>query len=117
MLISILFSLQLSVVEQRFDEILSEFEITEDEDREVQKLEDRMRFLQNDLMIRYFGEDHLPFNSLLAIDQAIGYEDLSLTERLNVLKAMVKLTVYSDYEDVLPLSQSREHGFLLLLSQ
>ena len=106
MLISILFFLQLSMVEQRFDEILSEFKITEDKDRGVQKLEDRMRFLQNELMIQYFGEDQLPFKSLLAIDQAIGYEDLSLTERLNVLKAMVQLTVDSDYDNVLPLSQS-----------
>ena len=106
MLISILFSLQLSVVEQRFDDMLSEFQITEDKDKGVQKLEDRMRFLQNELMIQYFGEDQLPFKSLLAIDQAIGYEDLSLTEKLNVLKAMVQLTVDSDYDNVLPLSQS-----------
>ncbi|KAM9857654.1 uncharacterized protein ACBR49_001264 [Aulostomus maculatus] len=108
---------ELSVVEQKFADILMEFKITEDKVRTVGKLEDRMKMLQNELMTKYFGVDSLTFSSLLAIERAFGYENLTLTERLNVVRAMLQLLQdgVSGSEDYLSASKTKEHIFLLSL--
>ncbi|XP_076119120.1 uncharacterized protein LOC143100067 isoform X1 [Alosa pseudoharengus] len=109
------------LVGQMFDVLLSEFDVIESEDVKVQNLEKRMKVLQNELMIQYFGGDHLPYSSLLALDQTIGSEDLTLIEQLNVVKAMLQLTVDSDDDDdddddgFSQLSLGRECDFLLSL--
>ncbi|CAM9319998.1 unnamed protein product [Lampetra planeri] len=51
------------------------------------ELEERMTSLQNEMMIQYFGG----FSSLLAIEQAVGRDYLSLTDRLHMLVAMMQL--------------------------
>ncbi|XP_051793848.1 uncharacterized protein LOC127530632 [Acanthochromis polyacanthus] len=101
-------------VAEKFEELLDKYQIKEAESEESD-LEDRMKTLQNELTQKYFQEHQIPVWSLLALDQATGYIDLSLTERLSVLEAVVKVTLegHNDFEDV----QDKKLEFLLSLQE
>ncbi|XP_061578314.1 uncharacterized protein LOC133444499 isoform X1 [Cololabis saira] len=86
---------ELGDVQGQFEELLSMYEITENENS-TSKLEDRMKTLQNELTLTYLGDHKNPVGSLWTLDQATGYVDLSLTERFSVLEAVVKLNVERD---------------------
>ncbi|PWA24672.1 hypothetical protein CCH79_00016163 [Gambusia affinis] len=79
-------------VQQQFEELLSSYQIKEKEKSKM-NLEDRMKYLQNVLMLNYLEQHNIPIWSQWALDQATGYVDLSLTERFSVLEAVVKVTL------------------------
>ncbi|XP_023136771.2 uncharacterized protein LOC111575722 isoform X2 [Amphiprion ocellaris] len=101
-------------VAEKFEELLDKYQITEAENEESD-LEDRIKTLQNELTQKYFQEHQIPVWSLLALDQATGYIDLSLTERLSILEAVVKVTMErsDSFEDV----QDKKLDFLLSLQE
>ncbi|KAI4890633.1 hypothetical protein NFI96_016962, partial [Prochilodus magdalenae] len=81
-------------VEEQFRRLLSKYQITEDKVVETYKLEDRIKTLHNELTIRYCRENKLSVWSQFTFDCAVGYEELSLTERLTVLEAVLQLTLH-----------------------
>ncbi|KAM4726523.1 uncharacterized protein FYW61_012323 [Anableps anableps] len=103
-------------VQQRFEELLSSYQIEEKEKSKI-KFEDRMKSLQNVLMLNYLTEHNIPVWSQWALDQATGYVDLSLTERFSVLEAVVKVTLEGDpdFESEPRTGQDKKTKFLLSL--
>ncbi|XP_072231703.1 uncharacterized protein [Leuresthes tenuis] len=103
---------ELGDVEEKFEELLTKYQITENENVKTD-LEDRMKTLQNELILNHFREHKIPIWTQWALDQATGYVELSLTERFGVLEAVVKVTVEgdSDFED----GQDKKIEFLLSL--
>ncbi|KAI4893737.1 hypothetical protein NFI96_026669, partial [Prochilodus magdalenae] len=77
----------------KFRRLLSEYQITEDKVVETYKLEDRIKTLHNELTTRYCREHRLSVWSQFTFDCAVGYDELSLTERLTVLEAVLQLTL------------------------
>ncbi|XP_061589195.1 uncharacterized protein LOC133454486 [Cololabis saira] len=104
---------ELKDVGGKFEELLSKYQISGKGDLNS-NLEDRMKTLQNELTLDYLREHNIPIPSLWAFDQATGYVDLSLTEKFNILEAVVKVTVEGDYED-LTTGQDKKTEFLLNL--
>ncbi|XP_066536390.1 uncharacterized protein [Hoplias malabaricus] len=85
-------------VEDKFKMLLSKYHITEDESMVTYKLENRIKMLQDELAIQYCREHLLPMWSQYTFDHTVGYKDLSLTEKLTVLEAVLQLTLYDDTE-------------------
>ena len=115
MLFVFFFLTKLAEIDVKFEELLSEYEITEN-GNQMNNLEDRMKTLQNELTRKYLDEHDIPVESLWALDQVTGYVDLSLTERFSVLEAVVKVTLDGDpdFED-LTTRQDKKIEFLLTL--
>ncbi|XP_015252433.1 PREDICTED: uncharacterized protein LOC107099019 isoform X1 [Cyprinodon variegatus] len=108
--------MQFGDVQQRFEKLLSSYQITESEKTNI-SLEDRMKSLQNELLSNYLTEHNIPIWSQWALDQATGYVHLSLTERFSVLEAVVKVTLEGilDLEPEPITGQDRKIKFLLCL--
>lgn len=85
-------------IEERFRELLSKYTIEEDETVQRGNIEDRMKTLQNELTIQYCKENRLSIWFQFTLDQAVGYEDLSLTDKFNFLEAVVQLTQDSSFQ-------------------
>ncbi|XP_028277106.1 uncharacterized protein LOC114445951 [Parambassis ranga] len=109
---------ELNDVRRKFEELLSNYHIVEKADSKC-NLENRMKTLQNELVLNYFGKHRIPLWCQLAVDRATGYLDLSPTERLSVVEAVVKVTVDCDpdLEDVLITEQDKKIVFLLSLQE
>ncbi|KAF7706856.1 hypothetical protein HF521_020110 [Silurus meridionalis] len=96
-------------IERKFTELLLEYEIVEDEDSE-ETLADRMKTLQNELMVKFCKKHNLSSSCVFSFDDAVGYETLPLHDRLTVLEAVMRL-VLEENEDVL--THKHERDFLL----
>ncbi|CAK6983383.1 uncharacterized protein LOC122981724, partial [Scomber scombrus] len=109
----------LADVEQKFKELLSKHKITESEDLQDCELEDRIKTLHNELTARYCRENKLPVWSQFTFDQAVGYEELSLTEKLTILEAVLQVALQSitetKNENVLSLNWEKKYEFLFCL--
>ncbi|CAB1318246.1 unnamed protein product [Coregonus sp. 'balchen'] len=79
-----------------FEELLKKYKITEDKSMQEDKLENRMKNLQNELSLQYFGEPQLSIWCQLTIDRAISQGEQSLTERFSILTAVAELTLTND---------------------
>lgn len=112
--------IQVADVNEKFEKLLSKYDIREDEHLQIQ-LEDKMKTLQNKLTLQYFNEHphFVPTSLLWALDQTTGYVLLSLTERFNVLEAVLKVTLEGDpdFEDLLQNGQDKKTEFLLSLQE
>ena len=107
-------------MKKNFEELLFKYQIVENDNlKKKSNLEDRMKTLQNELILKYLRQHQISIWSQLALDQAVGYVYLSLTEKLNVLEAVVKVTVEGDpdFEDVLSTGQDKKIEFLLSLQE
>lgn len=111
-------SIQVTDVNEEFEELLSKYDIIEDEYLEI-PLEDRIKTLQNELTLKYFRKHGIPTSSQRALDQATGYVHLSLTERLNILEAVVEITLEGgpDFEGFLTTGPDKMTEFLLSLQE
>ncbi|XDV26026.1 hypothetical protein PO909_029834 [Leuciscus waleckii] len=104
-------------VEEKFKDLLLKYQITED--KEIQhEIWDRIKTLQNELAVQYCRENNLSVWSQFTFDHAIGYNELSLTEKLTVLEASLQFILYSSTEDAKndedqPLGWEKKYDFLL----
>ncbi|XP_019201678.1 uncharacterized protein LOC100706980 isoform X4 [Oreochromis niloticus] len=105
-------------VNDKFKELLSKYDIREDQNVKI-PLKNRMKTLQNELTLQYFKEHHIPTSLQWALDQATGYVNLSLTERFNILKSVVKMTLDgdSDIKCFLMTGQDKKTEFLFKLQE
>ncbi|CAK6977192.1 uncharacterized protein LOC121895074, partial [Scomber scombrus] len=110
---------ELEDIEQKFRELLSKYKITDSEDLQDCELEDRIKTLHNELTARYCRENKLSAWSQFTFDQAVGYEDLSLTEKLTILEAVLQVALQSvtetKNENVLSLDWEKKYKFLFCL--
>ncbi|KAF6739997.1 Protein translocase subunit SecA [Oryzias melastigma] len=74
-----------------------------------------MKTLQNVLILNHLNTHQIPISSLWTLDQATGYVDLSLTEKFNILEAVMIVTLNEDteFEDALKQDQKIEFFFNL----
>ncbi|CAK6981995.1 uncharacterized protein LOC121895074 [Scomber scombrus] len=110
---------ELEDIEQKFRELLSQYRITESEDLQDCELEDRIKTLHNELTAQYCRENKLSAWSQFTFDQAVGYEELSLTEKLTILEAVLQVALQSvtetKNENVLSLNWEKKYEFLFCL--
>ncbi|CAB1318245.1 unnamed protein product [Coregonus sp. 'balchen'] len=83
-------------LKNKFEELLKKYKITEDKSMQEDILENRMKNLQNELSLQYFGEPQLSIWCQLTIDRAISQGEQSLTERFSILTAVAELTLTND---------------------
>ncbi|XP_038139286.1 uncharacterized protein LOC119782408 [Cyprinodon tularosa] len=88
---------EISDVKEQFEELLSNYQITGNTVVKM-NLENRMKTLQNELTLKYFSQHKIPIWSQWALDQATRYVDLSLTEKISVLEAVVKVSLEAEPE-------------------
>lgn len=76
-----------------------------------------MKTLQNVLALNHFKRHQIPISSLWTLDQATGYVDLSLTEKFNILEAVMMVTLNEDteYEDTSKFGHDQKIEFLFNL--
>ncbi|KAK2859991.1 hypothetical protein Q7C36_004157 [Tachysurus vachellii] len=86
---------EVTEIEKKFSELLCEYEITDEEDSE-ETLEDRMKTLQNELMVEYCKKHNLTSSCVFSFDTAVGYETLPLRDRLTVLETVLQLVFEED---------------------
>ncbi|KAF4088641.1 hypothetical protein AMELA_G00057100, partial [Ameiurus melas] len=96
-------------IEKKFMELLFEYQITEDEDSE-ETLADRMKTLQNELMVEFCKKHNLSSSCVFSLNTAVGYETLPLHHRLSVLEAVMHVVFEENEEDH---TQKNEQDFLL----
>ncbi|KAM9516899.1 uncharacterized protein ACWYII_044167 isoform 2-T2 [Salvelinus alpinus] len=106
-------------LKNKFEELLKKYEITEDKSMQEDKLENRMKNLQNELTLQYFGEPQPSIWCQLTIDRAISQGEQSLTEQFSILTAVTELTLTNDSdtdskEDQLP-DWDQKYDFLIRL--
>ncbi|XP_069482764.1 uncharacterized protein [Ambystoma mexicanum] len=80
-------------VEERFNLLLLETNMKEDEALASQNIGARMQTLQQNLIAQYFLDKDIPTCSHGSLDKAFNYENLSLTEHLSLLQATVQVTL------------------------
>lgn len=83
------------------------------------KILKRIKNLQNELTLQYFGDPKLSIWCQLTIDRAISQGEQSLTERFSILTAVTELTLTNDSdtdskEDQLP-DWDQKYDFLISL--
>ncbi|XP_048011335.1 uncharacterized protein LOC125244980 [Megalobrama amblycephala] len=86
-------------VEEKFKDLLLKYQITEDKEVQHNQIWDRIKTLQNELAVQYCRENNLSAGSQFTFDQAIGYNELSLTEKLTVLEASLQFILHSSTAD------------------
>ncbi|XP_047669287.1 uncharacterized protein LOC113663549 isoform X2 [Tachysurus fulvidraco] len=89
---------EVTEIEKKFSELLCEYQITDEEDSE-ETLEDRMKTLQNDLMVEYCKKHNLTSSCMFSFYTAVGYETLPLRYRLTVLETVLQLVFEEDEND------------------
>ncbi|XP_060731332.1 uncharacterized protein LOC132849137 isoform X2 [Tachysurus vachellii] len=89
---------EVSEIEKKFSDLLCEYQITDEEDSE-ETLEDRMKTLQNELMVEYCKKHNLTSSCVFSFDTAVGYETLPLHDRLTVLETVLQLVFEEDEND------------------
>ncbi|KAK3546562.1 hypothetical protein QTP70_028510 [Hemibagrus guttatus] len=77
---------EVAEIEEKFTDLLGEYRIIDEEDLE-ETLKDRMKTLQNELMVEYCKKHNLSSSCVFSFDTAVGYETLPLQDRLTVLEA------------------------------
>ncbi|CAB1337457.1 unnamed protein product, partial [Coregonus sp. 'balchen'] len=106
-------------IQQKFEELLLDYQISENESLQDVTFEDRMRNLQTELTVQYFREKHLSIWPLFTLENAIKYGDLSLTERFSILKAVTEVTLAGNPDavsgDVHQLEWAKRYNFHLRL--
>ncbi|KAF4073475.1 hypothetical protein AMELA_G00259070 [Ameiurus melas] len=107
-------------VEEKFKELLLKYQITEDKEIQHYKIWGRIKTLQNELAVQYCRENNLSVWSQFTFDHAVGYNELSLTEKLTVLEASLQFILYSSSEDTEDeedqlLGWEKKNDFLLAL--
>ncbi|KAK9976718.1 hypothetical protein ABG768_021923 [Culter alburnus] len=86
-------------VEEKFKDILLKYQITEDKEIQQYQIWDRIKTLQDELAVQYSREHNLSVWSQFTFDHAVGYSELSLTEKLTVLEASLQFILNSSTED------------------
>ncbi|XP_051747923.1 uncharacterized protein LOC127511211 [Ctenopharyngodon idella] len=105
-------------VEEKFKELLLKYQDKFTEDKEHLEIWDRIKARQNELVDQYCRENNLSAGSQFTFDQAVGYNKLSLTEKLTVLEASLQFILNSSTEDAKddedqPLGWEKKYDFLL----
>ncbi|XP_064201509.1 uncharacterized protein LOC135260227 isoform X1 [Anguilla rostrata] len=85
-------------IEKRFNDLLLENQITENERSANAPLEDRMRNLQTELTVQFCQEHGLSNWPVLNLEAALQCTELSLTERFSLLKAMTQVHLEDNQE-------------------
>ncbi|MCJ8731135.1 hypothetical protein PDJAM_G00195870 [Pangasius djambal] len=85
-------------IEKKFRELSLEYQILQDEDSE-ETLADRMKTLQNELMVEYCKKHNLSSSCVFSFDTAVGYETLPLHDRLTVLEEVMRLVLEENKDD------------------
>ncbi|KAL7875433.1 hypothetical protein AOLI_G00103960 [Acnodon oligacanthus] len=88
---------EVAETEKKFFELMLSYEITEIEDTE-DSLPDRMKCLQNEIMVDYCKKHNLTSSCLFSFDAAVDYDALPLSDRLSVLEAVLQV-VFEETED------------------
>ncbi|XP_060772412.1 uncharacterized protein LOC132883159 isoform X2 [Neoarius graeffei] len=96
-------------IQKKFMDLMFEYQIFKDEDSE-EMLPDRMKSLQNELLVEYCKKHNLSSSCVFSFDTAVGYETLPLHDRLTVLEAVMHL-VFEENED----NQTQKHDRNVLL--
>ncbi|XP_052409495.1 uncharacterized protein LOC127955908 [Carassius gibelio] len=109
-------------IEEKFNNLLIKYQITEDKEMQLLQIWSRIKILQNELAVQYCRENNLSVWSQFTFDQAVRYNELSLTEKLTVLEASLQFIMHSSNEDAKddedqPLGWEKYHFFLGLLEQ
>ncbi|KAK3546548.1 hypothetical protein QTP70_026928, partial [Hemibagrus guttatus] len=89
---------EVTETKKKFMELLLEFQAIDEEEPE-ETLEDRMKTLQNELMVEYCKKHNLSSSCVFSFDTAVGYETLPLQDRLTVLEAVMHLVFEEDEND------------------
>ncbi|KAG7314318.1 hypothetical protein KOW79_021621 [Hemibagrus wyckioides] len=105
-------------VEEKFTELLLKYQITEEKEIQQYKIWGRIKALQNELAIKYCRENNLSIWSQFTFDNAVGYNDLSLTEKLLVLEASLQFILLSSTKDAKdgkdnPFGWEKKYDFLM----
>ncbi|XP_035286411.1 uncharacterized protein LOC118234145 isoform X1 [Anguilla anguilla] len=85
-------------IEKRFNDLLLENQIIENERLTNAPLEDRMRNLQTELTVQFCQEQGLSSWPVLNLEAALQCTKLSLTERFSLLKAMTQVQLEDNQE-------------------
>ncbi|KAL6491312.1 hypothetical protein MHYP_G00016570 [Metynnis hypsauchen] len=88
---------EVAETEKKFIELMFSYEITEIEDSE-EPLADRMKCLQNEIMVDYCKKHNLSSSCMFSFDAAVDYDTLPLSDRLSVLEAVLQV-VFEETED------------------
>lgn len=98
------------------------YQITEDKEIQHYKIWRRIKTLQNELALQYCRENNLSVWSQFTFDCAVGYNELSLTEKLTLLEASLQFFLHSSAEDAKDdgdqlLGLEKKYDFLLGLME
>ncbi|KAM9331079.1 uncharacterized protein PAF06_019439 [Gastrophryne carolinensis] len=87
-------------VEDKLKNLLMKYGILEDEPMQSRNLTERMTTLQYKMIAAYALKNELPIEALQSLDHVFYYEDLSLTEQVRTLTALMEVTLaHSAAED------------------
>lgn len=98
------------------------YQVTEDKEIQQYKIWCRIKTLQNELALQYCRENNLSVWSQFTFDHAVGYNELSLTEKLALLEASLQFILHSSAEDAKDdgdqlLGWEKKYDFLLGLME
>ncbi|KAM9500521.1 uncharacterized protein Hap1MRO34_003807 [Clarias gariepinus] len=85
-------------IKKRFMELVLEYQITDDDDSE-ETLADRIKTLQNGLIVEFCKKHNLSSGCVFSFDTAVGYETLPLHDRLTLLEAVMCLVFEKNEDD------------------
>lgn len=94
------------------------YQITEDDEVQHYKIWNRVKTLQNELAVQYCRENNLSLWSQFIFDDAVEYNVLSLTEKLEVLEASLQFYQHNNTEGTKDdrdqtISWEKKYNFLL----
>ncbi|KAM4694451.1 uncharacterized protein O3C94_004944 [Discoglossus pictus] len=96
---------EIKEVEESFMKLLTDYHIDEDETMLSRHIAERIMALQHKMVVEYSRKKNLPLQCLQNLDDIFCYENLSLTENMNLLDAIVNVSLTDSEVDDLSMLQ------------
>ncbi|KAM4651976.1 uncharacterized protein O3C94_014301 [Discoglossus pictus] len=96
---------EIKEVEDNFRNLLTDYHIDEDETMRSRNIAERIMVLQHKMVTVYSIKKNLPLQFLQNLDDFFCYENLSLTENMNLLEAIVNVSLTDSEVDDLSMLQ------------
>ncbi|XP_053544649.1 uncharacterized protein LOC128635611 [Bombina bombina] len=97
---------EIKYVEEKFHKLLKDYNIQENEIMLSRNIAERIMALQHQAAVEYSRKNNLPMFCLTNMEDVFSFENLSLSENIKLLKAMINVCLTDSAKADFPMSQN-----------
>ncbi|XP_053544655.1 uncharacterized protein LOC128635615 [Bombina bombina] len=96
-------------IEEKFNKLLNDHNIQENVIMQSKNIAGRIMALQQQVVVEYSRKKQIPMYCLENLDDIFNYENLSLTENLNLLDSLINVSLIRTTDNDLSVTQNRSN--------